>query len=148
MNGLNRFALWLNKVMAGRHGADQLTFAILILYVVLIIIANIIFSPILSLAALVLLVWCFYRMLSRNHAARWKENEAFLRFWGNISNWFRHIRSRTSRTAGTLSNRFRDRKTHRYFKCPKCKNTLRVPKRKGKIVITCPVCGTEFIKKT
>jgi ribosomal protein L37AE/L43A len=44
--------------------------------------------------------------------------------------------------------RFTDAKTHRYFKCPDCKTKLRVPKHKGKIIITCPKCKTEFKRKT
>ena len=38
--------------------------------------------------------------------------------------------------------------THRVYKCPKCKQTLRVPRGKGKILITCSNCGHKFQKKT
>lgn len=148
MNGLNRFTLWLNKVMAGRHGADQLTFALLILYCVLITVSRAAGFFLLSLVALALMVWCFYRIFSRNQAARWKENEHFMRFWRSISGWFKKCWNSISNTFRNLSRRFADRKTHRYFKCPNCNNTLRVPKGKGKIAITCPVCSTEFIRKT
>jgi ribosomal protein S27E len=148
MDWLRRFSLWMNRVMAGRYGADQLTFALLIAYGVLILIARFISFYFLSLAALLILVWCFYRMLSRNLSARWRENERFLKFWRSVAGWFRHLRNRVAGAGGNASQRVRDRKTHRYFRCPKCKNTLRVPKGKGKIAITCPVCGTEFIKKT
>ena len=41
-----------------------------------------------------------------------------------------------------------DRKTHRYFRCPQCRATVRVPKGKGQIRITCPHCKHQFIKKT
>ena len=34
------------------------------------------------------------------------------------------------------------------IKCPGCGNTLRVPKGKGKLYVTCPRCGERFIKKT
>ena len=44
--------------------------------------------------------------------------------------------------------RFMDAKTHRYIKCPNCRTKLRVPKHKGKIIITCPKCKTEFTKRT
>lgn len=148
MNGLNRFTLWLNRVMAGRHGADQLTFALLIFYCILITVSRAAAFFWLSFVALALLVWCFYRIFSRNQAARWKENEQFLRFWRSIVGWFRTCGRHISRTFRNLSTRFAERKTYRYYHCPKCKNTLRVPKGKGKIAITCPVCGTEFIKKT
>ena len=35
-----------------------------------------------------------------------------------------------------------------YFKCPQCKRTVKVPRKKGKIEITCPFCRCKFIKKT
>lgn len=148
MNALNRFALWLNKVMYGRRGADSLSFALLIAYCAVVLIARITSLYYLSLAAPLLLIWCLFRMLSRNLPARQRENDVFLRGWRRVSGWFRRAWSETSGFFRSLSNRFRDRKTYRYFRCPKCKKTLRVPKGKGKIAITCPLCGTEFIKKT
>ena len=43
--------------------------------------------------------------------------------------------------------RIKDR-DHRYFECPRCHQTVRVPKGKGKISISCPKCKEKFIKKT
>ena len=40
------------------------------------------------------------------------------------------------------------RKKFRFFSCPNCRARVRVPKGKGKIIITCPMCRKEFIKKT
>ena len=37
-------------------------------------------------------------------------------------------------------NIWRDRKTHTYFKCANCKAVIRVPKRKGGGIVTCPKC--------
>ena len=37
---------------------------------------------------------------------------------------------------------------NRYYKCPKCKQLVRVPRGKGKISITCPRCKEKFVKKT
>ncbi|MFQ9801953.1 MAG: hypothetical protein ACLR23_27045 [Clostridia bacterium] len=51
------------------------------------------------------------------------------------------------RMVSQAKNRFRDRKTHRYFKCPSCKQSLRVPKGKGKISITCPKCKTGLSRR-
>ena len=46
-----------------------------------------------------------------------------------------------------LIDRIKDR-NNRYFNCPKCRQTVRVPRGKGKISITCPKCREKFIKKT
>ena len=46
-----------------------------------------------------------------------------------------------------IFDRLKDRQ-HRYFACPKCRQTVRVPRGKGKISITCPKCREKFIRKT
>ena len=50
-------------------------------------------------------------------------------------------------TSGELFDRLKDRQ-HRYYKCPKCRQSVRVPRGKGKISITCPRCREKFIRKT
>lgn len=127
---------WLRRMMMGRYGVDQLTIAMLILYVVLNLISQIARWSALWLFSLVLLGLCFFRMLSRNTQRRYQENVRFLRIWNPTKQWLYN-----------LKYRIQDRKTHRYFKCPKCSSTLRVPRGRGKISITCPVCRTEFIRK-
>ena len=41
-----------------------------------------------------------------------------------------------------------DSKTHKIYRCPQCRQKIRVPRGKGKIEITCPTCRTKFIKRT
>ena len=135
-NWFGRFQLWLQKVMYGRYGGDQLNWALLVLYLVLWLLGGLtrfVLFPLLSWAVLILV---FFRMFSRNTSKRWAENQKFLKVWNRVKGFF------TSRRA-----EWKDM-GHRYYKCPKCKSKLRVPKGKGKIQITCPVCHTEFIKKT
>ncbi len=127
----------LRRWMAGRYGTDQLSVALLILYAVLYFTAQLTrFAP-LAWISIIPFVLCVYRMFSRNISQRYRENTVFMKYWGPIAGWFKRL--------GAMA---RDRKTHRYFKCPNCSGKLRVPRGKGKIAITCPVCKTEFIKKT
>jgi hypothetical protein len=123
--------------MAGRYGTDQLSIALLVLYLVIILVAQLTgFYP-LAVAAVVLMVLCFLRMFSRNVNRRYAENQWFLKLWRPVGMWFQRLRMR-----------LKGRKTHRYYHCPGCRNVLKVPKGKGKICIICPVCKMEFIKKT
>lgn len=126
--------------MYGRHGVDQLSLALMGAAIVLAIVQVFVHGP----AYVVLSVlWfaCFFlaafRMFSRNNEKRWAENQKFVTAVKPLTIWFSGLRSR-----------WRDRKSCRYFHCPNCKATLRVPRGRGKIQIKCPVCKTEFVKKT
>ena len=41
-------------------------------------------------------------------------------------------------------NRWRDRKTHVYHRCPHCRAMLRLPRRPGFHGVTCPRCSRHF----
>lgn len=127
---------WFRNFMMGRYGADQFSIALLIFYMILSLTARLCGWWWLSLILLLLPLYLIWRMLSRNYEARRKENEAFLRVWHPIKKRLKNWKAR-------LSDR-----THKYYRCPACAATLRVPKGKGKISICCPRCGKEFIKKT
>jgi len=123
--------------MAGRYGPDHLNVAMIIVSLVLSLIHGIFsLAPIMYISYIILALAVF-RMLSRNIARRRAENDKFIRYW-----W--PVRTKASRAIANI----RYGKTHRFFKCPSCGNTLRVPKGKGKLQITCPKCGERFIKKT
>ena len=132
---------WLQRVMAGRYGPDQLYFALFIAALLLNIVGAFfggsIVGLILDVLGYGLLVWAIVRSLSRNMYARRRENDRFLRYW-----W--PVRTKLS----GFMRRLKCSKTHRFFKCPGCGNMLRVPKGKGKIEITCPRCGERFRRKT
>lgn len=82
------------------------------------------------------LVVAIFRMFSRNIYARQKELAVYEK-----------CTERPRRFVKLQKNKWRDRKTHRYFKC-KCGAVLRVPKGKGEIVIKCPKCGEQSDKTT
>ena len=58
------------------------------------------------------------------------------------------LRNRLTGRLRALRDRLRQSRTHRFFKCPECGVTVRVPKGKGKIKITCPKCRATFVKNT
>lgn len=74
---------------------------------------------------------------SRNISRRYAENQKFMQVFSPVQNMI------VSKISGA-----RDLKTHRHFRCPSCKQKIRVPRGRGKIQITCPKCGQEFIKKS
>lgn len=126
--------------MYGRYGGDTLNKVYLWIYVAVVVIYYIVSlfipSDAITLGAMVtlgywlistfLIVLIFFRIFSKNIAKRRRENEKFCGFFK------------------LLGNRFRDRKTHVYRKCPKCKVVLRLPKAKGKHTVVCPRCRERF----
>lgn len=127
---------WARRMMAGRYGSDQLGLALLGLYLVLALLSRLFRSNLLSLLATAVILWGFYRMLSRQIDRRRAENDKFLELARPIVHWYNVNKCR------------RNDKEHCYFKCPNCGQPLRVPKGKGKISVTCRSCGASFEEKT
>ena len=128
---------FLRNFMMGRYGPDHLGIAMIVVSLVLSLINSIThFTPIMYVSYILLII-ALFRMLSRNITRRRSENDKFIRFWWPVKT-----------KAGRIFSNAKNRKTHKFFKCPGCNNTLRVPKGKGRLQITCPKCGERFIKKT
>ena len=128
---------WLRNFMIGRYGPDQLNTLFLILAILFSCLSMIPILFFLSFVSYLFIFLALFRMLSKNIAQRRKENDRFLRFWWPLRTKIKNFFLRQ-----------KGRKGYRFFKCPSCKNTLRVPKGKGKIQITCPKCGERFVKKS
>ena len=120
--------------MYGRYGVDQLNIFLLIAAVALNVVAMIlsrlgavcrVIGALMSLLSYGVLIFYLFRFLSRNLEKRILENRRYL----------------------TWKSRILDRQ-NRYYRCPNCKQTVRVPKGRGKICIKCPKCSEKFIRKT
>lgn len=84
-----------------------------------------------------LAILSIFRIFSKNVSKRYEENQKFLQMTAPVRSFF------SAKTAGLL-----DLRTHRHFRCPQCKQKIRVPRGKGNIQITCPKCRHEFVKKS
>ena len=128
-----RFREKLVRFMAGRYGVDQLSNFIFAVVMIIIVINIFVNSIILSVVYMLLWGWSIFRMMSRNIYKRQKENAGFLKLWNPVKGYFK-----------LMKNKWRDRKTHVYKKCPKCKSVLRLPKKKGTHTVKCPKCSERF----
>ena len=137
---MNNFSAWLRDLgakiraglfqfMSGRYGTDRLNMVILCVGVAASILSVFLQQYWLGRLAWVLsyalMIWAIFRSLSRNKGKRYQENRRFL----------------------LMLDRIKDRK-NRYFTCPRCRQTVRVPRNKGKIAITCPKCKERFQRRT
>ena len=127
----------LRRFMAGRYGNDSLNQALSILSMILLVISLFSRINLFWWLALGLLIYLYFRMLSRNIPARTAENYKFYSMKENVANWWKSCRGRWS-----------SRRVYRYYTCPKCRQKLRVPRGRGRLQISCPRCGTQFVKKS
>ena len=130
----------LARFMVGRNGNDQLNLFLLGLDVVLLIAASLVRGSagrVLYLLTFALLGLTYYRMLSRNLVRRRQENERYLR-----------AQYRVVAAVKLRREKWVQRRDYKFFTCPSCKTTLRVPRGHGKIKIVCRKCGNTFTGKS
>ena len=130
------------RFMQGRNGVDQFsrfTMGVALVAIVLTLFTGTrnglgAFLDILGMAAL---VYTYYRIFSKNISKRYAENQKFL-----------NARYEWTVKAERRKKRFAQRKQYKFFKCPMCKQEVRVPRGHGKICITCPKCREQFVRRS
>lgn len=128
------------RFMVGRNGYDQLNAFLAVLGLILALLGVIVSGKagtVLFIAVTALLVYMYFRMLSRNLARRREENGKYIRFKYKVSAKLRGYKER-----------WVQRKDYKFFTCPSCRTTLRVPRGHGKIKIVCSKCGVSFTGKS
>lgn len=122
---MQKFRNWLYHSFSGCYGNDKLNTVIIYTDVALCVLNIFLHSAVVGLVLWILWGIAIFRMFSKNTYKRYQENSRYL----------------------LLLERMKDR-DNRYYSCPKCRQTVRVPRGRGKIAITCPRCAERFIKKT
>ena len=126
----------LRRFMTGRHGADQLSLALLIAGLALSMLSSILRVGLLYIVGLVGYVLAIFRMFSRNEEKRYAENAKFMSMWhGAIS------------AVKQFFNRMKNIRKYKYYKCPQCKARLRLPRKVGEVTVTCGNCHHVFKQK-
>lgn len=130
---------WFKKIMYGRYGGDSLSGALIVLSFILLIISNVLPKALwfVVIVAYIPTAICVFRIFSKNIYKRQMENYKFLKIKNTMRNSLRR-----------KLDKLRDLKTHKYFTCTNCKQSLRVPRGQGKISITCPKCKNTFKGKS
>lgn len=120
---------WFRNFMMGRYGQDRLGTVLftagLVTMFLGMIFGRFLWSAVFNLLSFLLLLLCIFRMFSKNIEARRREERAWTSFLSHVKD-----------------------KEHRYYRCPQCRQTVRVPRGRGKINIRCPRCSRQFVKKT
>ncbi len=124
------------RFMQGRYGNDEFNRFLMILSMVLLVL-SLFGANSLYFIALIIMVYAYFRMFSRQIYKRAGENQKYLQYEWKVKGWVRKKK-----------NELKQLKTHHIYKCPNCKQKIRVPRGRGRIAITCRKCGHEFIKKS
>lgn len=131
----------LIRFMQGRYGIDQLSKFLLITGLAVVLLSAFFGEAAVSMLLYIfgwgVVIYCYFRIFSRNVQKRYAENQAYLMKTYKIRNWFQNQK-----------NIWQQRKVYHIYTCPSCKQKIRIPKGKGKIEVRCPKCGTTFIKKS
>ena len=122
--------------MYGRNGVDQ--YARFLMYGGLIVyLLGTFLWGVLRVLGLAMLVYSYVRVFSKKLDKRRAENARFVSRWYKLTSAFKNWRDRRAQS-----------KDYCFFRCPGCRAMLRVPRGKGKIMVTCRKCGNTFERKT
>lgn len=131
---------WKNKMMQfmqGRYGADQMGQMLSAVSMVFLIISLFSRNQAWFLLAVIGIVYNYFRMFSKNISKRYAENQKYLKMTAGIR-----------RKLASWKAQLAQRKIYHIYRCPGCKQKIRVPRGRGKIEIRCPKCNTRFVKKS
>lgn len=127
----------LMRFMYGRYGVDKLSKHLVTGAVIISLASIFIRWGILTTLSLIMIIWGYFRIFSKNHAVRYKEACAYENFLGKLK-----------KGPNQLKYEMQQRKDYRIFKCPNCKQRMRIPKGRGNVEIRCRKCSTVFRKRT
>ena len=130
----------LAKLMYGRSGVDQLGRAMLIFALVLCVLSLFVprrLSGIIYYISLILIILMYIRMFSKNIQKRYQENNKYLSLKASFLRKFQREKEI-----------FSQRRFYHFYRCPRCRQRIRIPRGKGRIEIRCPKCSQTFIKKS
>lgn len=127
----------IRKFMMGRYGVDSLSRFLIVIAIILLTISMFMLKEPLYMISLILIIYGYYRMFSKNLNRRYKENQTYLSLVSKAKAFFHRKKYR-----------LKERRIYHIYRCPDCRQKIRIPRGKGKISITCPKCQRQFIKRS
>jgi predicted SprT family Zn-dependent metalloprotease len=125
------------RFMQGRYGQDQFYRFLICAALVCVVLNLFLRNGILSILGWILLIYAVFRAFSKNYQARYAENQKYLQITAKVRYWLDQQKKLHA-----------ERKLHHIYTCPKCKQKIRIPKGKGKIMVRCPKCQHEFQRRS
>lgn len=126
-----KYSSKISGYLRDSYGIDRLSKYIYVLGLVLS------FSRFTSTFGYVLIIYGTWRCLSKDKSRRYKELISFENFLRSVKS--KYYKGKTS---------ILEYRQYKVFKCPNCSQKLRVPRKKGKLLIGCKKCDTVFRSKS
>ncbi|MDD3659715.1 MAG: hypothetical protein PHT89_03235 [Lachnospiraceae bacterium] len=136
---MNQLRDKLYRFMRGRNGMDSLSKFTFLCSVLLLFFASVFNVNMLHYLAIPTLIYSYFRILSRNIPKRYEENQLFEKLKYRILHQIKWTQ---------LKNKWMQFLHFHIYKCPSCKQKIRIPRGKGMIMVRCPKCGLEFKKRS
>ena len=147
----------LARFMQGRYGIDELGRFMTGASLVIVILELITGWYALTLVFWAIFIMIYYRMFSRDYGKRQQENQKFLTARYKFKAKWYQIFHKNNNSYGGYGNtggfqkfqkNMQQRMQYHIYKCPSCSQKIRIPRGKGKIMVRCPKCNTEFMKRS
>jgi len=156
---MNNFRMMLYRFMQGRYGNDQFSQFLMIVGLILLIASNFLRIGLVHTLAWVLLIYAYFRVMSRNITKRQQENFKFLNMkekslgrgrknTSGQSSWKQKRAQKKQQTDYSQYQQQADVENYNYYRCRNCGQIVRVPKGKGTVKITCPECKNTLTDRT
>lgn len=127
----------IRRFMMGRYGVDSYGRFLLVLALILMLISRFYLRYVLYITSMIVLIYLYFRMFSKNISKRYKENQFYLSLKNKVVKYLRKQKYMIGQ-----------RRIYHIYSCPSCRQKIRIPRGKGKICIRCPKCKHEFIKRS
>lgn len=139
------------KLLQGTYGFDLLSLVLILLSTILNIFD---FTRILGA---IVLIYALYRAFSKKIYKRKEEYNVFFTYTNKFLGKFGksipynlpvYDLNNFSKIFENLKNKYIEYRKYKITKCPNCNQKLRLPRGRGKIVVTCKKCSTKFDFRT
>lgn len=125
------------RFMQGRYGVDQLSQFLSWAALLLILVDLFVRTNVLYILGIVIMVYAYFRMFSKNYHKRQEENGWYLKHTYKLRMYFLKQKDYA-----------RLRKNYHIYTCSKCRQKIKIPKGKGMIMVTCPKCRNQFKRRS
>lgn len=133
------------KFMAGRYGLDQLSNGLNVLFFIMVLIGLFSKNTLVLYLSLIPLFYNYFRIFSKNFSKRYNENRIYTNMMSPLYNLIDKLKDKFNRMKLNLQKKKkRDKTKYKYYHCKNCGQELRIPRGKGKVIITCPICKHSF----